>query len=85
MAKEIRDQVTTECFETPDLFEETFAPSFAEQFQCIADVLGEVSKANGMEEMWSRTQPQLQLHIDNMKQCSSAGNKFMVILYAYID
>lgn len=83
LAHEIREEVVAECFESSELFElaaETFAPSFAEQFQCIADVLGEVSKANGLEEIWSRTQPQLQLHIDNMKGCANAGNKFLIIL-----
>lgn len=86
LAEKIREKVTKKCFEAEETFEfeDTFAPSVAEQFQCIADVLGQVSKDNGMEETWSRTQPILQRHIDNMKGCANAGKKIMVILYVYI-
>lgn len=80
---EMIQQETYKCFVSKQVFEfeETFAPSVAEQFQCIADVLGQVSIDNGLEESWSRTQPILQRHIDNMKQCPSYGKKYLVVLY----
>lgn len=37
----------------------------------IADIVGDVSMDNGLEELWSLSQPQLQLHIDNWKMCKN--------------
>lgn len=83
MAETVRQQIEAQCLKKPELFElaeDTFAASAAEQFQCSVDYLGEISKANGLEELWSRTQPQLQLHLDSWKGCANAGNKYLVAL-----
>lgn len=54
-----------------------------EQFQCFTEVMGESSITNGMEEMWSETQPQLQFYIDNWKKCTNAGNEIDIARYVY--
>lgn len=83
MFEKLREQMLAQCFEEHSLFAdtETRDGSIADQFQCLADVLGDVSKANGMEDMWSKAQPKLQQRLDNWKGCASAENKIMVILY----
>lgn len=67
-----------------DIFDEaeefTGAP-LPEQFQCLVDVLGDVSTKNGLKELWSKSQPQLQHHIDNWKACKSVENKLQQYLY----
>lgn len=90
--KEIKEKVVSECFEQPhasffdmpdeveDQIEE-FDASLPEQFECIVGVIGDVSKANGLEELWTKTEPQLLDRLNKWKQCPSAGNKFLVILY----
>lgn len=45
-----------------------------EQAQCIVNVTGDVSKDNGLEELWSLSQPQLQLHIDNWEKFGNIEN-----------
>lgn len=82
MAREISAQVKQQCFAKHDSFEtvaDTFAPTLPEQFQCLADVLGDASKANGLEEMWTKAQPELQLHIDNWMKCAEEQDNFMVL------
>lgn len=39
-----------------------------EKFECVANVTGDVSKENGLEELWSLSQPQFQLHVDNWQK-----------------
>lgn len=86
--KEIKNEVVSECFENSatffDLEEENDGAdvyeSIPEQFECIAEVLGDVSKANGLEDLWSKTEPQLTDRISKWKECPNAGNKFLVIL-----
>lgn len=51
-----------------------------EQFECVVDVIGEISKSNGLEETWSKTEPLLRDRISKWKQCQYAGNKFLIIL-----
>ncbi|XP_055306902.1 uncharacterized protein LOC129571162 [Sitodiplosis mosellana] len=86
LVKEIKDKVVAECFKENAVFfdlddqAEEFQASFPEQFECIVDVLGDVSKANGLGELWSKTEPQVRHRIGNWKQCPNAGNKFLVLL-----
>lgn len=61
---------------------ETF--NLGEQFQCIMEAIGEASNANGMTDVWSKTQPNLKSHVDAWKQCGSAGSKAKVVLYVYL-
>lgn len=60
---------------------EVFDQSPADQFQCIADYMGVVSKENGMGELWSHTEPILKRHINDWKSCSQVSNKVLFILY----
>lgn len=69
-----------ESFEAEEI-EEFAVGSLPEQFSCIVDVLGDVSKSNNMDELWSKTQPQLKLHIDNWKACENVENKVAKLLY----
>lgn len=55
--------------------------NLGEQYQCIVDAVGEASKANGLTDVWSKTQPKLKGHLDGWKQCGSAGSKLKVVLY----
>lgn len=86
LVKEIQEKIAAKCLKkeaTFDMFEDadSLATSLPEQFQCLADVLGEVSKRNGLEDLWSITHPNLQEHLDNWKRCGSAGGKLQVIMY----
>lgn len=88
MFDKLRKQIFNKCFEerTPFFDEtETRDGSIVDQFQCLVDVLEDVSKANGMEDMWSKAQPQLQSRLDKWRGCANAGNKLMVILYVFND
>lgn len=89
MVKEIKGKIVNECFEEHatffDLEEEEeveeFQATLPEQFECLVEVLGDVSKANGLEDLWSKTEPQVLDRLNKWKQCPNAGNKFLVILY----
>lgn len=64
-----------------DPLDETFADSAApDQFECIVNYLGEVSKANNLGELWSRSEPQLKYHIENWKLCPNSSKKVLVYL-----
>lgn len=63
--------------------EEFAADSLPEQFQCLVDVVGDISKKNGLEELWSKSQPQLQQHLDSWRGCANVEGKFPQILYVY--
>lgn len=65
--------------------DETF--NLGEQFQCIVDAIGEASKANGLSDVWSKTQPKFKNHLDTWKQCDKAGSKLKIVLYVtfYFD
>lgn len=68
----------------PNLFfvsESTF--NLGDQFQCIVDAITEASKANGLTDVWSQTQPKLKGHLDSWKQCDNAGSKLKIVLYVY--
>lgn len=56
--------------------------SLPDQFQCFVDVIGDVSIKNGLGELWSKSQPLLQLHLDNWQRCKNIENKFLNLLYA---
>lgn len=58
---------------------ETF--NLGDQFQCIVDALGEASKANGLADVWTKTQPKLNEHLDAWKKCDNAGSKLKIVLY----
>lgn len=38
-----------------------------------AIILGDVSKANGLENKWGKVEPRLNLHIQNWSKCSEKG------------
>lgn len=85
--REIQKQIVNQCLKghfleenASEEFDEFAAAPLPEQFQCIVNVLGDVSKANGLEELWSKSQPQLQLHIDNWKRCDNLENKVARLL-----
>lgn len=59
---------------------EVFDQSPADQFKCIADYLGEISKANGLTEEWARTEPILKRHIEDWQGCSQAQNKVLKVM-----
>lgn len=63
--------------------EDFAAGSLPEQFQCLVDVVGDISKNNGLEELWSKNQPQLQQHLDSWKGCANVDGKLQQILYVY--
>ena len=75
----------TKCFKKPNFYfdvdEETYAPSIAEQFECVIGALGEASKANDMTNEWMEYEPQFKQHLNAWKQCSNAGGKLQTILY----
>lgn len=71
------EKVSDKCF----VFEDTFETTPIDEIQCIVDVLGEVSKTNGLDEVWSSYQPAFQRHIDKLKNCPNAGSKIMRIMY----
>lgn len=64
--------------------EEVFAPTFAEQFECVMDALGEASVANGMTGEWIKFQPKFKAHIDSWKECSQLSDKLKVFLYVFM-
>lgn len=82
--REIQKKIVNQClrsnFLEEDVSEEFAAVPLPEQFQCIVNVLGDVSKANGLEELWSKSQPQMQLHIDNWRRCDNLENKVARLL-----
>lgn len=80
--REIQKKIVNQCLKGhfSEEFDEFAAAPLPEQFQCIVNVLGDVSKANGLEELWSKSQPQFQLHIDNWKRCDNLENKVARIL-----
>lgn len=61
--------------------EEFAGEPLPEQFQCLVDVLGDVSTKNGLNELWSKSQPQLQLHLNSWKACKNVESKFQQYLY----
>jgi len=85
--REIQKKIVNKCLKGHFLeedasgdFDEIAAAPLPEQFQCIVNVLGDVSKANGLEELWSKSQPQFQLHIDNWRRCDNLENKVARVL-----
>lgn len=84
-AREIGKKILTKCLNHNDLDESEDAEEFAagslpEQFQCLVDVVGEISKNNGLEELWSKSQPQLQQHLDSWRGCANVEGKLPQIL-----
>lgn len=77
---QLRKEITAKCLSTDDdsfyAGELAENPSFVEQFQCLVDVLADVSKSNGFEDLWGKTEPELQRHVTNWKDCATLENKF---------
>lgn len=82
--KELRKKVVDKCLKTSnslfDEVEEFVGSSLPDQFQCIVDTLGDVSNNNGLADLWSKSQPQLQLHLDSWKRCANIENKVANLL-----
>ena len=45
-----------------------------EQYECMLNILGELSKANGLEAKWAEVQPEVFKHIAALKKCRTAGD-----------
>ncbi|XP_031640925.1 uncharacterized protein LOC116352456 [Contarinia nasturtii] len=86
LVRKIKDNIVSKCLKKRDNFfefdgqVEQFDTSLAEEFKCLADVLGKVSQLHGLEALWKKSQPQLEHHIGKWKQCSNAGNTLLVVL-----
>lgn len=92
LIKQMRTEIAEKCFKRAELEQEDddelvyisemkVNPSFVEQFQCLVDVLGQVSKAHGLEELWGKTGPVLEHHIKKWGECANVENKYARILY----
>ena len=46
-----------------------------EQYECTFNILGDLSKANGLEAKWAEVQPEVLKHIDAFKKCRTAGDE----------
>lgn len=57
--------------------EEESNGSYSDQFQCIVNVLGNVSVNNGLEDLWSAHQPNIQGKLYEWKNCAGVNNRFM--------
>lgn len=60
--------------------EHTTSP-ITDQYQCLVDVLGDVSERNGLGRHWSEHQKQIQLHLDNWKACEKLDSKLFKLMY----
>lgn len=54
--------------------------SLVDQFECVVNVIGKVSKRKGLGDLWSQYEPQFKEVIDTWKQCSGTDDKLQVIL-----
>lgn len=50
-------------------------PEIANEY---AIIMGDVSKRNGMEESWSKTETILKPHLDNWSKCDLKSNRLFV-------
>ena len=41
----------------------------------MLNILGELSKASGLEAAWAQVQPEAQKHVDAWKECRTAGDE----------
>lgn len=86
LRNKVLDEVADKCFkhhvELSYVSEMKANPTFFEQFKCFVDVLGTVSKSQGLEKMWSKTGPVLENNIKQWSECTKVENKFARILYA---
>nr|ABE26931.1 small secreted gut protein [Mayetiola destructor] len=53
---------------------------FVQAFQCMVDVVGTVSNANGFSELWSQSEPVAKYHLEKWLMCPQAGDKLAVVL-----
>lgn len=83
----IREKIMDKCMKRTSFFEEetTFRTSLVDQFQCLVDVLGKVSKDNDLKGLWTKNKPQFQTHLDSWKKCADEENKLDLILYVYYN
>lgn len=56
-----------------------------ELFRCAFGVLAQASKDNGLEELWSTFERQLQQNLDSWAECSTLENVLAVYLYVSLD
>lgn len=49
-------------------------------FQCLVDVVGKVSKENGLSNLWLPSEPVIKNHLAKWLKCPEAGNKKAVLL-----
>jgi len=83
--REIRKMIAEKClkvntFDEDDEPVEELSSNLHEQFQCLLDVLAEVSKSNGLGELWTKRQPELQRALDTWKKCTELENKLSQFL-----
>lgn len=52
--------------------------SLPEIVQDYSEILGDVSKQNGLQEKWSKIEPRLKLHLQNWAKCSDKGNTIVI-------
>lgn len=85
IAEEISAQVNQQCVRKQwgSGSDEDSSNDLPDRYQCMVDVLGEASKAHAVDTLWSETQPELQLQIDNWKECDQDGNKYVVFAYVF--
>lgn len=76
----IRTEITKKCF-SDEVEQFTFASSLVELFQCMFDVLAQVSKDNGLEELWRGVESDLQQHLDSWAECANLKDPLTVFSY----
>lgn len=63
---------------------EAYQGSIAEQFECLVDVLEDVSKRNDLDELWARSEPQLRDRLSKWKDCANVDNRILQIMYVFL-
>lgn len=53
----------------------------AERLRCVVNVVGEVSEANGLGDLWKETQGGLNERLENIQRCQEEENPITARLY----
>lgn len=85
MIKEIQNQLAWKCFDSKAILSSinqlrqynllNLLPEITNEY---AIIFGDVSKRNGMEDIWSKTETKLKPHLENWNKCALKSNRLFV-------
>lgn len=76
-------QIKAECFDHDGNVDPIDAKQkyVADVYQYYVNIIGKVSKGNGLTALWSKTQPKLQAQLDEWKKFRGNTNDYTQVVY----